>query len=108
MLTERDDDLHAPASDDRWWSETYWFSLDQPGRDLSATIYPVFRPNAGVASLAVYLGDASGHTPWTARYGRSYWHLPMPSEPLTNLQLDVVSGARAATALRIELEATTR
>ena len=78
LLTERDDDLHPPASDDRWWSETYWFSFDQPGADLSATIYPVFRPNASVCSLAVYLWDASGSTPWTARYGRSYWHLPMP------------------------------
>lgn len=87
-LTDHDDDLHVPATDDRWWSETYWFSFDQPGPDLSATIYPVFRPNAGVASLAVYLWDPSGSTPWTARYGRSYWHLPMPTGPLTNLALE--------------------
>ena len=101
LLTERDDDLHPPATDDRWWSETYWFSFDQPGVDLSATIYPVFRPNAGVCSLAVYLWDASGSTPWTARYGRSYWHLTMPETPLTDLRLEglTLPDARAAAAL---------
>jgi len=91
LLTERDDDLHPAAKDDRWWSETYWFSFDQPGVDLSATIYPVFRPNAGVCSLAVYLWDATGSTPWTARYGRSYWHLPMPETALTHFTLEGLS-----------------
>ena len=87
-LTERDDLLHPPASDDRWWSETCWFSFDQPGPDLSATIYPLFRPNLGVCSLGVFLWDAGAHEPWRVRYARSYWHLAMPATDLVELQLE--------------------
>lgn len=87
-LTERDDLLHPPASDDRWWSETCWFSFDQPGPDLSATIYPLFRPNLGVCSLGVFLWDAGAHEPWRVRYARSYWHLAMPETDLVDLHLE--------------------
>jgi hypothetical protein len=83
-----DDRLHPPASADRWWSETCWFSFDQPGEDVSATIYPLFRPNLGVCSLGVYVWDASAHEPWRVLYGRSFWHLAMPATDLTELRLE--------------------
>jgi len=88
ILTELDDQLHPPASPDRWWSETCWFSFDQPGPDLSATIYPLFRPNLGVCSLGVWLWDGRAHEPWNVRYGQGYWHLAMPTTPLTDLHLE--------------------
>ncbi len=87
-LTDADDRMHPPATADRWWSETCWFSFDQPGEDVSATVYPLFRPNLGVCSLAVYVWDASAHEPWRALYGRSYWHLAMPTTDLTDLRLE--------------------
>lgn len=90
-LTPEDDRLHPPGNDDRWWSETYWFSFDQPGPDLSATIYPLFRPNLGVCSLGVFLWDGSAHEPWQARYGRNYWHLAMPTTDATRLDLEGLS-----------------
>ncbi len=82
------DRFHEPATDDRWWTETCWFSFDQPGHDLSATFYPLFRPNLGVCSLAVYLWDASAHEPWRIRYRRFLWHLAMPDTDLTELELE--------------------
>jgi hypothetical protein len=88
LLTEHDDELHPPASEDRWWTETCWFSFDQPGRDLSATIYPMFRPNLGVCSLGVFLWDGSAHEAWKVPYGKNYWHLAMPTSPLTDLSLE--------------------
>ena len=91
LLSEADDHLHPPAKPDRWWSETYWFSFDQPGVDVSATIYPVFRPNLGICSMAVYLWDGSAHEPWNILYGRSYWHLAMPTMDVTELRLEGLS-----------------
>lgn len=87
MLSEADDHFHAPATTQPWWTETCWFSLDLPEHDLSLTIYPFFRPNLGICSLAVYLWDASAHEPWAVRYARSYWHLPMPRTDLVDLDL---------------------
>ena len=91
MLTEADDRLHPPANQDRWWSETCWFSFDQPGQDVSSTIYPLFRPNLGVCSLGMYLWDGSAHEPWRVLYGRCYWHLAMPDTDLTELRLEGLS-----------------
>lgn len=90
-LSPADDLLHPPASDDRWWTETYWYSFDQPGADVSATIYPLFRPNLGVCSLGVFVWDASAHEPWAVPYARNYWHLRMPSMPATELDLEGLS-----------------
>lgn len=87
-LTAADDRFHSIASDDRWWTETCWFSFDQPGSELSATFYPLFRPNLGVCSLAVYVWDPSAHEPHLVRYGRSWWHLAMPTTPLESLRLE--------------------
>ena len=86
-LTEHDDLLHPAADAGPWWSETCWFSFDQLGPDLSATIYPLFRPNLGVCSLGVYLWDGSAHEPWKVRYGRAFWQLPMPATDLDALEL---------------------
>jgi hypothetical protein len=88
QLTPADDSFHPPATSDRWWTETCWFSFDQPGRDLSATIYPLFRPNLGVCSLAVFLWDGTAHAPWAVPYGFFRWHLAMPDGDLTDLSLE--------------------
>ena len=87
-LSEADDHFHVPATTQPWWTETCWFSFDLPEHDLSLTVYPFFRPNLGICSLAVYLWDASAHEPWAVRYARSYWHLPMPRSDLVDLHLE--------------------
>jgi hypothetical protein len=87
-LTPADDSFHRPASPDRWWTETCWFSFDQPGRNLSCTIYPLFRPNLGICSLALFVWDGSSHEPWAVPYGVFRWHLAMPTTDLTHLELE--------------------
>jgi hypothetical protein len=87
-LTTDDLSFHPPTTDHRWWTETAWFSFDQPGRDLSATFYPFFRPNLGVCSLAVYVWDAIAIEPWRIPYARFMWHLPMPSTDLRALEVE--------------------
>ena len=83
-LTPEDDGYHSPTLPDPHWSETHWFGFDQPGPDLSATIYPILRRNLNIAAVAVYVWDASACEPWLARYGKAYWHLPFPSMDLSN------------------------
>lgn len=86
-LTPEDDSLHLPTVDDIWWAETHWFSFDQPGANLSTTIYPFFRKNLNIAQLSVFFWDASAHEPWLVRYGKSYWHLPYPEMDVKQLRL---------------------
>jgi len=82
-----DESFHAPPTDDPYWTETAWYSFWNEDRRLSGLLYPMFRPNLGVASCAVYVWDDTSDRPWAVPYGRSQWHLPMPSGDVTNLEL---------------------
>jgi hypothetical protein len=79
--------FHTPPTDDPYWTETAWYSFWNAERRLSGALYPMFRPNLGVASCAVYVWDHTTAEPWAVRYGRSRWHLPMPIHDLTELDL---------------------
>lgn len=87
LLSAEDDDFH-PSGTDPWWTETAWYSLEAPERGLSLCVYPLFRPNIGVASLAVFVWDARGGTPWSCRYWNFRWNLPMPAGRLTALDFE--------------------
>lgn len=82
-----DDGFHEPTDDDPAWTETCWFTFTVPERDLSAQLYPFFRPNLGVAAGGAYVWDPSGDQVWSCRYAKNFWHLPLPAEPLTDLAL---------------------
>jgi hypothetical protein len=82
-----DDEFHPPTSDDPYWTETCWFTFTVPERTLSAQLYPFFRPNQGVTSGAVYVWDDTGDQPWNVRYGKNFWHLPLPEQPLSDITL---------------------
>jgi hypothetical protein len=89
-LSPRDDGFHKPTSpDDIWWTETCYFGFDLGGdRPLSLAIYPLFRPNMGVCSLAVHLWGNDGVQPWELPYSRFRWHIPMPERDLTDLSFE--------------------
>lgn len=82
-----DDGFHPPASADPDWTETCWFTFTVPERDLSAQLYPFFRPNLGVASVGAYVWDPSGDQVWSCRYAKNLWHVPIPDAPLTDIAL---------------------
>jgi len=88
LLTAADDSFHPPPNDDIWWTETSWYGFDVPERKLSGAIYPLFRPNLGVCSLAVHVWDDTGDTPWDALYSRLLFHVPMPAGDLTKLEVE--------------------
>jgi len=82
-----DDEFHDPTSDDPFWTETCWFTFTVPERRLSGQLYPFFRPNQGVTSGGAYFWDEHGDQPWNCRYGKNFWHLPLPDQPLSDIQL---------------------
>ena len=86
-ITADDERFHLPPTDDPYWTETAWYSFWNAERKVSGLLYPMFRPNLGVASCAVYVWDASSDRPWAVPYGRSQWHLPMPDGDITDLEL---------------------
>ena len=82
-----DDEFHPPTSDDPLWTETCWFTFTVPERRLSGQLYPFFRPNQGVTAAGAYFWDDRGDQMWNCRYAKNFWHLPLPDQPLTDIQL---------------------
>lgn len=82
-----DDEFHPPTTDDPFWTETCWFTFSVPERRLSGQLYPFFRPNQGVLAAGVYVWDDRGHQMWNCRYAKNFWHLPIPDQPLSDIEL---------------------
>ncbi len=87
-----DDHFHPVPTADPWWTETSWYSFAVPERNLSGSIYPLFRPNLGICSAGVYVWDGTAVEPWAVPYARTFWHLPLPDGDLTDFTL--VNGLR--------------
>ena len=82
-----DDGFHPPTTDDPSWTETCWFTFTVPERRLSGQLYPFFQTNLGVAAAGAYFWDDKGDQPWNCLYAKNFWHVPIPDQPLTDIQL---------------------
>jgi hypothetical protein len=99
-----DDGFHPPTDDDPYWTETSWYSFYVPERRLSGALYPLFRRNLGICSTGVHLWDDSASAAHEIVYDRMLWHLPFPSDDLTDVT--TASGLRYRTTepgMRFEL-----
>lgn len=85
--THPDDEFHSPTSDDPYWTETCWFTFAAPEYKLSGQLYPFFRPNQGVTSGGAFFWDAGGDQIWNCRYAKNFWHLPIPDQSLSDIEL---------------------
>jgi hypothetical protein len=91
--SDSNDEFHPPTDPtDPEWTETCWFTFTVPERNLSGQLYPFFKPTLGVASAGAYFWDDTGDQIWNCLYAKTFWHLPIPEQPLSNLQLG--NGAR--------------
>jgi hypothetical protein len=91
-MGHEDDEFHPPTSDDPDWTETCWFTFTVPERRLSGQLYPFFKPTLGVVAGGAYFWDDTGDQVWNCLYAKNFWHLPLPDQPLSDLQLG--NGAR--------------
>lgn len=86
-LSDADDRFHSVPTDDPMWTETTWWGFSDPEAPMGGMVYALFRPNLGVAALVTQMWDADAVEPWRAPYARSLWHLPYPTEDLTDLSV---------------------
>jgi hypothetical protein len=91
-VSHPDDEFHPPAGDDPDWTETCWFTFTVPERRLSGQLYPFFKPTLNVVAGGAYFWDDTGDQVWNCLYAKNFWHLPLPDQPLSNLELG--NGAR--------------
>ena len=82
-----DDEFHPSDPADPFWTETCWFTFTVPERRLSGQFYPFFRTNQGVLSAGAFFWDDTGTTPADILHARHFWHLPIPDQPLSDIQL---------------------
>lgn len=82
-----DDEFHPADPADPFWAETCWFTFTVPERRLSGQLYPFFRPTQGVLSAGAFFWDDTGATPADILHARHFWHLPIPEQPLSDIQL---------------------
>ena len=82
-----DDRFHPAPDDDPFWTETCWWTFSVPEHRLSGQLYPFFRPNQRVTAAGVYFWDDLAHEPHTIRFGKNFWHLPIPDQDLTDIRL---------------------
>lgn len=92
-LTEADDLLHKPTSDDPYWTETVWFGVHAAGRGVGMNLYPLTRTNLGIIALGLYVWEQGAEETWQLPYYRSFWHLKLPeNHDPTNFRLPVGFG----------------
>ena len=82
-----EDDTYHEATDDRFWTETTWWSLNIPERRMGAWLHAGHHTNRGTVTWKVFLWDPTGADPGRLAYYRNSGEVPMPAgADLRNLQ----------------------
>jgi hypothetical protein len=76
MLEPADDLLHGGPPHDLTWTETWWYPLYAPEEKISAYLYAVVRPVAGVAAGGVVVWDDHTDTLFDALFADYRWAEP--------------------------------
>jgi len=79
-----EDDTYHPASDDPFWVETTWWSLNVPDRRMGAWLHAAHNTNRATVTWRVFLWDPDGADPGRLAYYRSVAEAPM--EPGADLR----------------------
>jgi hypothetical protein len=76
-----DDTYHAPTTDDPYWVETTWWSLNIPERRLGLWLHAGYHANRGTVSWRVFAWDPSGGDRARLAYYVNKPDVEMPSDP---------------------------
>jgi hypothetical protein len=76
-----DDTYHAPSTDDPYWVETTWWSLNVPERRLGAWLHAGYHANRRTVTWRVFAWDPDGADHGRLAYYKSMPDVPMPSDP---------------------------
>ena len=75
-----EDDTFHRASDDPYWFETNWWSLNVPERRIGAWLHAGYSANRGTVHWRVFAWDDRGADPGRLAYYRSEPDVPMPAD----------------------------
>jgi hypothetical protein len=72
-----EDDTYHQASDDPYWTETTWWSLNIPERRMGAWLHAAYHANRGAVTWRVFLWDPAGADPGRLAYYKMASDVPM-------------------------------
>jgi hypothetical protein len=95
MITEKDDLLHKPTSNEYSWTETNYFGFHLPDKRMNGEVYVWLHPNLKVASSGVYVWQGIKKNQLAAEYFDYRHFLPFPKGDLDDYEL--VNGLKIKT-----------
>ena len=88
LVRNRDARFHQPAFHDPTWTETNWFGFFVPEARLRGSVYALFRPNLGVARVAILVYSRPGESPLDLDYLDDRSAVPIPPDNLDDYRLN--------------------
>lgn len=76
-----DDQYHTPTTDDPYWFETNWWSLNIPERRIGAWLHAGYHTNQGTVTWKVFAWDPDGTDQARMAYFKRREQVPMPANP---------------------------
>ncbi len=78
MITDADSEFHDRDPQDRTWTETMFLPFAVPEERLFGNVYVLARPNAGVATSSILVGQGFCPQPYEVDFTDPQVHLPCP------------------------------
>jgi hypothetical protein len=78
MITDADSEFHDRNPEDRTWTETMFLPFAVPDAGIFGNVYVLARPNAGVATSSILVGQGFCADPWEVDFTDPQVHLPCP------------------------------
>jgi len=75
-----EDDTYHRTSEDPYWFETNWWSLNVPERRIGAWLHAGYSTNRGTVSWRVFVWDDRGADPGRLAYYKNAPDVPMPAD----------------------------
>lgn len=78
MITDADSEFHERDADDLTWTETMFLPFAIPEEGIFGNVYVLARPNAGVATSSILIGQGFCPDPWDVDFTDPQVHQPCP------------------------------
>ena len=78
MITDNDSEFHPRDPNDLTWTETMFLPFAIPEERIFGNVYVLARPNLGVATSSILIGQGFCSDPWEVDFTDPQVHLPCP------------------------------
>lgn len=105
MITDADSEFHPRDPNDRTWTETMFVPFSIPEHNIFGNVYVLARPNVGVCTSSILIGQGFCHQPYEIDFTDPQVHLPCPE---SFRKFDLPNGLSVNTPNPREYDATYR